>query len=62
MIIRFILFLILFYLIYNIGKKFLRFIFPHQPEVKGNPKKRVKKFDPEDIEDIDYEEVEDKKK
>ena len=61
MIIRFILFLILFYLIYNIGKKFLRFIISHQPEVKGNPKKRVKDFDPEDIEDIDYEEIKDKK-
>jgi hypothetical protein len=61
MIIRFILFLILFYLIYNIGRKFLRFIIPRQPEVKGNPKKGAKKFDPEDIEDIDYEEVKDKK-
>jgi hypothetical protein len=57
MIIRIILFLILFYLIYNIGKKFVQFLFKKQGEVSGGSKKKMNKFDPEDIEDIDYEEI-----
>ncbi len=57
MIIRLILYVILFYLIYNIGKRLLQFLFPTKTEIKGNQKKKMRTFDPDDIEDIDYEEV-----
>lgn len=56
--IRFILYVILFYLIYKIGKKFIQFLFPTQTEIKGKPKRKVRSYDTDDIEDIDYEEVE----
>ena len=55
--IRLLLYILLFYLIYHIGKKLFQFLFAPQREVKGNAKKQVKTFDPKDIEDIDYEEV-----
>ena len=59
--IRLILYIILIYLIFHIAKKVYQFFNPpKKSEVKGNPKKKVKTFDPEDIEDIDYEEVENK--
>jgi hypothetical protein len=58
--IRFILFVILFYLIYNVGKKFLQFLSPPKSNIKGNPSKNSRTFDPNQIEDIDYEEVEKK--
>jgi hypothetical protein len=47
-------------LIYRTIRRFIQFIFPstRNPEVKGNPKKEVKSFDPNNIEDIDYEEIE----
>jgi len=56
--IRFILFLILFYAIYYAAKKILHALFsPPKSEVKGEPKKKMRTFDPGDIEDIDYKEV-----
>ncbi len=56
--IRFILYVILFYLIYSVVKKVVLFFSQPRSEVKGTPNKKVKTFDPEDIEDIDYKEVE----
>ena len=60
MILRIILYFILFYLIYRTIRKIILFILPSvkNPEVKGDSKKGVKTFDPENIEDVDYEEVE----
>lgn len=58
--IRFILFVILFYLIYNFAKKFLQLISPPKSNIKGNPNKNTRTIDPNQIEDIDYEEVEKK--
>lgn len=58
--IRLILFAILFYLIYKIGKKIIQFLFPTQTEIKGKPKQKIRTYDTDDIEDIDYEEVEGK--
>ena len=60
MIIRIILYFILFYLIYRTIRRVIQFIFPstQNTEIKGNPKKEVKSFDPNNIEDIDYEEIE----
>ena len=52
--IRFILYIILFYVIYHTIKKFMIFLFPPREKVKGKPRQRVKPFDPKDIEDIDY--------
>jgi hypothetical protein len=59
MIIRIILYSILFYLIYRTIRRVIQFIFPSvkNTEVKGKPQKEVKTFDPNNIEDIDYEEV-----
>ena len=56
--IRFILYVILFYLIYSVAKKVVAFFSQPKSEVKGSPQKKVKIFNPEDIEDIDYKEVE----
>ena len=58
---RFILFAILFYLIFRVIKKIKFFFTPPRSEVKGQPQKKIKSFDPEDIEDIDYQEIEKKK-
>jgi hypothetical protein len=58
--IRFILFVILFYLIYNVAKKFLQFLSPPNSNIKGKANKNTRTFDPNQIEDIDYEEVEKK--
>jgi hypothetical protein len=58
--IRFILFVILFYLIYTIGKKFLQLLSPPKTNIKGNPSKNTRTFDQDQIEDIDYEEVDKK--
>lgn len=57
--IRFILFLILLYLLYKLVKNVFKLFFasPDNSQVKGNPKKHVRDFDPNEIEDIDYEEV-----
>ena len=57
MMIRLILYAILFYLIYNIGKRLFQFLFHTKTEIKGNQKKKMRTFNPDDIEDIDYEEV-----
>lgn len=54
---RLILYLILFYLLYSIVKKLFVFLFARQSEIKGKPHKRVRTFDPSEIEDVDYEEV-----
>ncbi len=55
--IRFFLFIILLFLIWQFTKKiFVLFFTPHS-EVKGNSRKKNQKFDPDDIEDIDYKEV-----
>ncbi|MEJ2633695.1 MAG: hypothetical protein P8184_00200 [Calditrichia bacterium] len=55
--IRFILYIVLFYLIYKMVKKFFNILFTPKPEVKGEPRKDINTFNPKDIEDIDYEEV-----
>ncbi len=57
MIIRVILYIILFYLIYSLVRKAFRFIAGTQTPVKGASRKKVRNFDPDDIEDIDYQEV-----
>jgi hypothetical protein len=50
-------------LIYRTVRKLIQFIFPTgtNTQVKGEPRKKVRKFDPDDIEDIDYQEIERKK-
>lgn len=58
--IRLILFAILFYLIFRVVRKLRLFFSPPKSEVKGKPRKHMKSFDPKDIEDIDYQEVEKK--
>jgi hypothetical protein len=58
--IRLILFAILFYLIFRVVRKLMLFFSPPKSEVQGKPSKEIKSFDPEDIEDIDYQEVEKK--
>lgn len=55
--IRLILYIILFYLIYHIGKKVLQFLSPPKSNVQGKTIKKTKTFDPKDIEDIEYKEV-----
>ena len=58
--IRLILFAILFYLIFRVVRKLMLFFSPPKSEVKGKPRKDMKSFNPKDIEDIDYQEVEKK--
>lgn len=57
---RLVLFAILFYLIFRVVRKVMLFFSPSKTEVKGQPNKEIKSFDPKDIEDIDYQEVEKK--
>ncbi len=57
---RLILFAILFYLIFRVVKKLIYFFTPPKSEVKGKPQKKIKSYDPENIEDIDYQEVDKK--
>lgn len=58
--VRLILFAILFYLIFRVIKKLMLFFSPPKSEVKGKSSKEIKSFDPKDIEDIDYQEVDKK--
>jgi len=58
--VRLILFAILFYLIFRVVRKLKFFFTPPKSEVKGQPQKKIKSYDPENIEDIDYQEVEKK--
>ncbi len=55
--IRLILYIILFYVIYHTIKKFMVYLFPPRDKVRGQPRQKVRPFDPKDIEDIDYKEV-----
>jgi len=59
--IRFILYLILFYLIYRLGKKLFLFFTTPSSKVEGSSQKKERPFDPKNIEDIDYEEIKRKK-
>jgi hypothetical protein len=59
--IRFILYLILFYLIYRLAKKVLGFFSAPSSKVEGSSVKKERTFDPKNIEDIDYEEIKRKK-
>ena len=59
--IRFILYLILFYLIFRLAKKVLGFFSTSSSRVEGSSVRKEKKFDPENIEDVDYEEIKRKK-
>ncbi len=55
--IRFILFVILIYLLFKIAKNFLKIFTPPKPEVKGEPKEQSRQFKDDEIEDIDFKEV-----
>jgi len=55
--IRLILYIILFYVIYHTIKKFMVYLFPPRDKVRGRPRQKMRPFDPKDIEDIDYKEV-----
>ena len=59
--IRFILYLILFYLIFRLVKKMLGFFSTPSSRVEGSSVRKERKFDPENIEDVDYEEIKRKK-
>ncbi|MFZ0390570.1 MAG: hypothetical protein WAN36_08920 [Calditrichia bacterium] len=57
---RLILLFILFYLIYYLIKNVFLAAFTgakKKSEMKGRPKKKVRDFDPGDIEDVDYTEI-----
>jgi hypothetical protein len=55
--IRLLFYIILFYFLYQIGKKVYAFLTTPPQRVKGEPRKKVNKFENEDIEDVDYKEV-----
>jgi hypothetical protein len=59
--IRLILYLILFFLIYRLVKKIYVFFSTPSSKVEGSSQKKERSFDPKNIEDIDYEEVKRKK-
>lgn len=59
--IRFILYLILFYLIYRLVKKVMIFFSASSSKVENSSTKKERTFDPKNIEDIDYEEIKRKK-
>ncbi len=55
--IRLLLYILFFYILYKLGKNWLEGTFKPRSEVKGRPKPPVKQYNPEEIEDIDYQEV-----
>jgi hypothetical protein len=59
--IRFILYLILFYLIFRLARKMLGFFSSPSSKVEGSSVKKEREFDPKNIEDVDYEEIKRKK-
>lgn len=55
--IRFLLYVILFWLIYRLVKKILIFFSRPSSKVEGDVPYKKPSFDPKNIEDIDYEEI-----
>ena len=54
---RFILLILLFSLIYKLAKNVVNFFALPQNKTKENSRKKIQRFDPNQIEDIDYKEV-----
>lgn len=54
---RFILLILLFSLIYKLAKNVVNFFTLPQNKTKENSRKKIQRFDPNQIEDIDYKEV-----
>ncbi len=59
--IRFLLYVILFWLIYRLIRKLSIFFAKPSSKVEGNAHHKKQSFDPKNIEDIDYEEIKRKK-
>ena len=57
---RLVLYIILIYLIIHLAKKVIAFLKPGPGDVKGQPKNKIRSFDPANIEDIDFKEVDKK--
>jgi hypothetical protein len=55
--VRLILYLVLFFLIYRLVKKILIFFSKPSSKVEGSSPPKERSIDPKNIEDIDYEEV-----
>jgi len=55
--IRLLLYFLFFYILYRMGKNWLEGLSKPKSQVKGQPRPPVKQYDPEEIEDIDYQEI-----